>query len=92
MLMDNGAFHKAKCLRWPDNIRPLFMPPYSPELNPAEKIWWRFKRAFSNKVFESLEQVSDFIEQQVKNLGRSSVCSICGFDYFLTAKHYWTIL
>lgn len=39
IVLDNGAFHKAKKLRIPDNIDLLFLPPYSPELNPAEKIW-----------------------------------------------------
>lgn len=91
MLMDNGAFHKARRLSWPNNILPLFLPPYCPELNPAEKIWWRFKRAFSNKVFASLDQLSDFIAQQVKALDHSSVRSICGFDYFAPAQPLWTI-
>ncbi len=30
MLLDNGAFHKARRLTWPSNILPLFLPPYSP--------------------------------------------------------------
>jgi hypothetical protein len=34
---DNGAFHKAKRLRIPKNILLIFLPPFSPELNPAEK-------------------------------------------------------
>ena len=34
MVLDNGAFHKAKTLIIPDNIVFLFLPPYSPELNP----------------------------------------------------------
>ena len=49
MVLDNGAFHKAKKLEIPDNIKLLFLPPYSPELNPAEKMWARLKRAFTNK-------------------------------------------
>jgi hypothetical protein len=39
MVLDYGAFHKAKSLRIPENIYLLFLTPYSPELNPAEKIW-----------------------------------------------------
>lgn len=92
VLMDNGAFHKAKCLNWPRNILPLFLPPYSPELNPAEKIWWRFKRAFSNQVFASLDHLSEFITQQVNSLDQAAVRSICGFDYFAPANPLWTIL
>ena len=50
LLLDNGAFHKAQKLTIPKNIALLFITPYSPELNPAEKIWWKMKRAFSGKL------------------------------------------
>jgi hypothetical protein len=50
ILLDNGAFHKAQKLTIPENICLLFIPPYSPELNPSEKIWWKMKRAFSGKL------------------------------------------
>lgn len=92
MLLDNGAFHKTKHLRWPANIRPLFLPPYCPELNPAEKIWWKFKRAFSNKTFETLDQLSEFIALQGRSLSAAEVKSICDFDYFRAAHNLWTIL
>ena len=49
MVLDNGGFHKAKKLIIPKNIVLVFLPPYSPELNPAEKIWAKYRRAFSNK-------------------------------------------
>lgn len=91
MLLDNGAFHKARRLNWPSNILPLFLPSYSPELNPAEKVWWRFKRAFANKVFASLEELSEFISEQVRGLSPCAVQSICSFEYFRTAKPLWTI-
>lgn len=39
LILDNGAFHKTKSLHIPDNISLIFLPPYSPELNPAEKMW-----------------------------------------------------
>lgn len=92
LLLDNGAFHKAQRLCWPESILPLFLPPYSPELNPAEKIWWRFKRTFSNRLFTSLDQLSEFIAQQVKALDPATVRSTCNFDYFSAAKNLWTIL
>ena len=44
VFLDNGAFHKAKKLSIPKNISFIFLPPYTPELNPAEKIWWVLKR------------------------------------------------
>jgi transposase len=92
MILDRGAFHWTKNLHWPQNVRPLFLPPYSPELNPAEKIWWRNKRAFTNKTFDSLGQLSDFLGQQARSLSRQEVRSICAFDYFESARQLWSIL
>ncbi len=91
LLLDNGAFHKARRLCWPSNVRPLFLPPYCPELNPAEKIWWKFKRAFVNKTFSSLDLLSEFIDEQVLNLTAQEVMSICGFDYILNTHALWPI-
>ena len=39
MVMDQAGWHIAGDLVVPDNMRILFLPPYSPELNPAEHIW-----------------------------------------------------
>lgn len=33
LVLDNGAGHTAKAVRWPSNVLPIFLPPYSPELN-----------------------------------------------------------
>ena len=89
VLLDNGAFHKCKRLIIPDNIILLFIPPYSPELNPAEKIWWKMKRAFTGKLYKSLDNVSDFIKDQVNILTDEHVKSICMYEYIFSYP-YWT--
>jgi len=75
MVLDNGAFHKAKRLIIPKNIILIFLPPFSPELNPAEKIWARFKRAFTNRIYKSLDEVSLFIQAQTQSLKKCEVKS-----------------
>ena len=81
MVLDNGRFHKAKRLIVPENIVLVFLPPYSPELNPAEKIWAKYKREFSNKFYNSLEDVEDFITNAVKMISKKEVMSIYGYGY-----------
>ena len=81
MVLDNGAFHKAQKLKIPDNIKLVFLPAYSPELNPAEKIWARMKKAFTNKIFHSLEQISEFIDGAVRELSKNIVISTCAYKY-----------
>jgi transposase len=89
MQLDNGAFHKGSELEIPENIGLLFIEPYSPELNPSEKIWWQMKRAFTGKLHRSLDVVSDFISEQVNKLTLQSVMNTCGFEFIISAK-FWT--
>lgn len=89
ILLDNGAFHKVLKLVIPKNIKLVFIPPYSPELNPSEKIWWKMKRAFTGKLHKTLNNVSEFITQQVKSLSKDMIKSICGSEYILSCP-FWT--
>ena len=81
VVLDNGAFHKAKKLKIPGSIALLFLPPYSPELNPAEKIWQFFKRKFTNRHFGSLDEISTFFTETVKSLTTEKVISTCSYEY-----------
>jgi transposase len=89
LLLDNGAFHKAQKLIIPENISLLFIPPYSPELNPAEKIWWKMKRAFSGKIHQTLDDISAFIENQVTMLTGEQIKSICRYEFIFSCS-VWT--
>lgn len=90
MVLDNGAFHKSKSLKIPSNIHLVFLPPYSPELNPAEKMWAIIKRKFTNQCFENLEQISEFITNSIKNLAPLQIISTCNFEYTFVSD-IWTI-
>lgn len=84
IVLDNGAFHKAAALKIPPNIALLFLPPYSPELNPAEKIWANLKRKFTNKLHDDLQEVSQFLENAIGSLTSDMVISICSFSYIFS--------
>ena len=90
VVLDNGAFHKSKELIIPENIMLVFLPPYSPELNPAEKIWHRFKREFTNQLYKNLDEVSQFFTKTVSSLTREEVISICSFSYIFDRLN-WSI-
>ncbi|NLK93387.1 MAG: IS630 family transposase, partial [Bacteroidales bacterium] len=38
-----------------------YLPPYSLELNPAEKVLAKFKRDFSNRLFLTLDALKEYI-------------------------------
>ena len=88
--LDNGAFHKSKALKIPDNIGLMFLPPYCPELNPAERMWQIIKAEFTGKLFKNLEQLSSFIESQVKQLTQKTIISTCSYPYIFECLN-WTV-
>jgi transposase len=57
LVLDGSGSHRAGVLRWPDHIVRLPMPPYSPELNPAEAIFRHLRGALSNRTFENLDEM-----------------------------------
>ena len=90
ILLDNASFHKTKKLKIPDNIALIYIPPYSPELNPAEKIWQRLKRAFTNMPFTTMEGVRNFLTEQTNLLSEDIVISTCAYEWIFSGN-IWTV-
>jgi len=67
IIMDNAAFHSLTKYTLPDNIKIIKIPPYSPELNPSEKIWAYIKQYYKNNVFKTLDNVKKWLYDFVKN-------------------------
>jgi len=58
MVMDQAGWHLAGELVVPVNMRLIYLPPYSPELNPAEHLWEAVREnCFANHVFADLDAV-----------------------------------
>jgi len=84
MVMDKAGWHRAKDLKIPTNMRIIFLPPYSPELNPVEHLWEEIREKwFPNKVFKSLDAVEGVLVDALQSLEKSQekVASITGFHW-----------
>ncbi len=93
LFLDNGAFHKAKRLEIPNNIALCFIPPYSPELNPAEKVWAFIKNKITNMAFKTLEELQDFLSRIIKNnLGIDRIKSITNTNTYANLNNSKFIL
>jgi transposase len=64
MVLDGASSHKSKEHKIPNNVSLILLPPYSPELNPAEQIWNVLRRDyFANRVFDSLDAATEQAER-----------------------------
>jgi transposase len=58
LVLDQAGWHMSKGLRVPENITLLPLPPYSPELNPVERLWsWLKSRQLSNRVYADYDDL-----------------------------------
>ncbi len=81
---DGAAWHKAKALNIPSNITLIFIPPYTPEMNPIEQIWKEIrKRGFKNEVFHTLDKVIDRLCETIRSLTPDVIKSITGRSWIL---------
>ena len=59
---DGAAWHKSNMLEIPKNIEIIFIPPYTPEMNPIEQIWKEIRKiGFKNEVFQTLNKLDTIV-------------------------------
>lgn len=82
LIMDQAGWHRAKNLEVPDNIHIEFLPPYSPELNPVEKLWWWLRRhVCRNRIFENEEHLINELIDGLLQLSKAMLRSLCRRSY-----------
>jgi len=70
VILDNAKYHHAKLHQeWREQHAPDFvleyLPPYSPELNPIERVWKRTRRnCVHNVYFPTLQALVERVERQ----------------------------
>lgn len=84
MVMDQAGWHLAGDLIVPSNMRLMFLPPYSPELNPAEHLWEELReKCFANHVFRDLHAVERALTAGLRALEADPerIRSMTGFQW-----------
>src|SRR4029453_5143949 len=56
LVADQAGWHIAGALRFPDNVTLIYLPSYSPELNPVERVWLYLReRHLSHRLLDGYE-------------------------------------
>jgi len=78
VILDNAKYHHALLHKaWREEVLPSFelhfLPPYSPELNPIERVWKLTRRlCLHNIYFPALDEVLHAVEQQFDSWSNDS--------------------
>ena len=80
--MDGAGWHKSNKLIIPNNIRIIIQPPYSPELNPIEKLWQYIKdHTIKNKIYKTLRKLENIVCKFVNTLTPEIIRTVCRVRY-----------
>lgn len=87
LALDQATFHTTSKITVPEGIHLLFLPPKSPELQPAERLWPSTNESIANQSFDSLDELEDRLAHRCRVLIQRPdfVRGLTGFHWWLDA-------
>lgn len=85
LVWDNAPCHRPKVHREIPGLIVLFLPPYSPELNPAERFFEELRKATANHIFATIEEQEKAIEEKLNRLADDigAMKQLLGYEWIL---------
>jgi transposase len=59
LVLDRAGYHTSPLLQIPDGLHLVFLPPYSPELQPAEHLWHYTDQPLVNQHFATIDDLEE---------------------------------
>lgn len=66
LVWDRAGAHRALAGEMPQGITPVFLPAYSPELNPVEPVWKALRKELANRIFETMEELQEAVTEALR--------------------------
>jgi len=85
LVWDNAPFHRKKELHKMEGLTPIFLPSYSPELNPVERFYGEIRKSTANRLFRDIETQKDIIEEKVVKWMQDTnkTKKLCEYDWII---------
>lgn len=81
LVLDGAPPHTAHALVIPDNVLLFRLPPYSPELNPVERIWLDLRKHLGSDPPASLSSLAADAAQVLRAYTQEALRSLTHFGY-----------
>jgi transposase len=85
LVVDGASAHRAKSLRVPERITLVPLPAYTPELNPAERLWPLVKEGVANRTHESLAALAETVCGRCQRITAAQVTALTNYHWWPTA-------
>lgn len=87
MVVDQAGWHTAGTLAVPDNVTLVLLPPYSPELNPVERVWLFLReRHLSHRLLAGYDAIVDALCKAWNQLTPERLNTLTSYPYISQVK------
>jgi transposase len=88
LVLDGSGAHRA-AIPWPEQVVPVPLPRYSPELNPAEQIFRVLRATLANRIFATLAELETTITASLQPYWDQPalVQRLTGYPWWTTAVY-----
>lgn len=86
LVLDNAGWHSEPGLAVPDGIRLLYLPSYTPELQPAERLWPLVNEPVLNRHFETLDELDAILAERCRHLERDQELVAANTNFYWWPK------
>jgi transposase len=84
LTLDQSGWHTSEQVELPEGLHLEFLPAYSPELQPAERLWPILDEPIANRAFEKIEELEQVLSERCCGLLKQRDL-IRGLTHF----HWW---
>lgn len=81
LVLDGAPAHVARALVVPENLILVRLPPYSPELNPIERVWLDLRKLLGDALPASLDTLADATARILRDYTRHTLASLTDYGY-----------
>ncbi len=87
LVLDRAGWHRARKLVVPSNVTLVWLPPYSPQLNPVERVWLFLReRHLSHRLLNTYTAIVDALGQAWNTLTAERLHSLTSYPYLEQVK------
>jgi hypothetical protein len=85
LVVDGASAHRAKSLQTPERITIVSLPAYTPELNPAERLWPLVKEGIANRPHDSIGALEEAVCTRCQRITAAQITALTNYHWWPTA-------
>jgi transposase len=89
VVLDNSGSHTSTQVQWPQDMTPIRLPPYSPELNPVERWFEELRKSLGNAIFETKQKLEEALTKALEPFWHhpDDLRQLTGYPWWRVAVH-----